>query len=98
MARFRVSRKAQADIRDIGRHTQRAWGIDQRRIYLAGLEAQFKLLATNPNLAPERTEFSPRVRLFPYRQHMIVYLPDDDGVLILRVLHHRMDVFQHLGQ
>ena len=97
MARFRVSRKAQADIRDIGRYTQRAWGNDQRRLYLAGLEAQFNLLAENPNLAPEHREFSPPARLFRHRQHMIVYLPDGDGILVLRVLHARMDAYRHLG-
>ena len=96
MARFRVSRKARTDIMDIGRHTQHIWGKDQRRIYLAGLEAEFRLLAESPNLAPERPEFSPRVHLFPYQQHIIVYLPDGDGILIIRVLHHRMDVPQHL--
>lgn len=96
MSRYRVSRKAQDDLRDIGRHTQRQWGRDQRRRYLSGIDAQFGLLADNPDLAPDRPEFSPPVRFFPYRQHVIVYLPETDGILVVRVLHRRMDISSHL--
>ncbi len=98
MARFRVSRKAQDDIRDIGYHTQRVWGSEQRRTYLSGLDAQFKFLAENPSLSPDRTEFSPPVRLFPYRRHLIVFLPEGDGILVVRVLHRRMDITAHLDR
>ena len=92
MARFRVSRAAQADIREIGRYTQRQWGKDQRRVYLSGLNDTFCLLANKPLLAAERRGFSPPVRIHPYRKHLVVYVVEDGGILIVRVLHQSMDV------
>jgi len=92
MPHFRVSRKAQADIRDIGLYTERQWGRAQRRKYLSGMEAGFERLAQNPALASERPEFTPPVRIHRYEKHLIVYTADNNGVLIMRVLHGNMDV------
>ena len=53
--------------------------------------ATLDLIADNPRIARERQEFTPAVRLHPYQSHMIVYLRDDMGVLVVRVLHGRQD-------
>jgi len=92
VARFRVSKAAQADIREIGRYTQRQWGKDQRRVYLDGMNARFRLLANTPLLAAERQTLDPPVRIHPYEKHLIVYVIEDGGILIVRVLHQSMDV------
>ncbi|WP_420565145.1 type II toxin-antitoxin system RelE/ParE family toxin [Thalassobaculum sp.] len=97
MARYRVSRKAQSDIREIGLYTQHHWGADQRRTYLSGMETRFQQLAANPDLAPLRAEFRPPVRLSRYERHLIVYLDEPDGVLIVRVVHERMDLPDQLS-
>ena len=49
------------------------------------------LIADNPRIARERAEFNPPVRLHPYQSHTIVYLLNDMGVLVVRVLHGRQD-------
>lgn len=92
MPGYRVSRKAQNDIREIGLYTQQQWGKEQRRAYLSGMQTGFERLADNPLLAAERTEFDPAVRIHPYEKHLIVYLIQSDGILIVRVLHQSMDV------
>lgn len=92
MAGFRVTDAAQADIREIGRYTQQKWGKAQRRIYLNGLDERFRLLASQPTLAVERKEFDPPVRIHHYQSHMIIYVTNADGILIVRVLHRSMDV------
>jgi len=97
MPSWRVSRKAQQDIRDIGRYTQDRWGSDQRRSYLSGLAECFERLAEMPTLAAERREFDPPVRIHRYGSHLVVYLTDRDGVLVLRVLHESMDVPSRLS-
>lgn len=56
----------------------------------------FELLAENPYLARERTEFDPPVRLHPYQAHMIAYIIRDDRLLIIRVLHGRQDWEKYL--
>ncbi|MDP6567161.1 MAG: type II toxin-antitoxin system RelE/ParE family toxin [Alphaproteobacteria bacterium] len=96
MPGFRVSKKARADIVDIGLYTQRRWGREQRRKYLSGLETGFARLADNPNLAAERTEFDPPVRIHRHERHLIVYRAKGDGILIIRVLHESMDIAARL--
>ena len=92
MARFRVSNAAQADIREIGRYTQKQWGKDQRRVYLDGLNDRFLLLANTPLLAAERQTLDPPVRIHPYEKHLIVYVIEEGSILIIRVLHQSMDI------
>ncbi len=96
MPEVRVSEAAQADILEIGRYTEREWGVAQRRRYLDGMARQFALLAASPRLAAERPEFNPPVRIYAYEKHRIIYLADDNGVLIVRVLHESMDVARRL--
>ena len=92
MAKFRVSKAAQNDMRQIGRYTQEQWGIEQRRLYLEGLNKRFTQLSSNPNISPERTDFEPPIRINPYQKHLILYVLGDQGILIVRVLHENMDV------
>ena len=97
MAEYRVSKAAQKDIREIGLYTQREWGAAQRRTYLSGMERQFENIAQSPFLAAERKEFTPPVRILPYERHLIVYLIEDDGIFIVRILHASMDIPAHLS-
>jgi toxin ParE1/3/4 len=92
VAGFRVSKAAQADIREVGRYTQQQWGKDQRRVYLDGLNDRFQLLANTPMLAAERQTLGLPVRIHPYEKHLILYVIEDGGILIVRVLHQSMDV------
>ena len=96
MGTFRVSNAAVADLESIGRYTQKQWGKVQRRAYLDGLNDQFKVLSLNPALAVERHDFNPPVRISTYEKHLIIYIIDDQGVFIIRVLHQNMNVPTHL--
>lgn len=92
MPSYRVSKKAQSDIRDIGLYTQQQWGKEQRRAYLSGMQTRFERLSENSLLAAERTEFTPPVRIHPYEKHLIVYIVQGGDILIVRVLHESMDI------
>lgn len=96
MPDYRVSRAAQTDIVEIGRYTQREWGIPQRRKYLDGMDQHMQMLANHPLLGTEHTEFDPPVRIHPYDRHLIVYVQEQDGILIVRILHASMDVTSRL--
>lgn len=80
---------AQADLDDIWRYTVETWSQTQAEVYLSGLGAAFDRLAQFPQMARLREEFDPPVRLFPYQQHVIVYLTSEDNIDIIRVLHNR---------
>ena len=92
MTGFRVSKAALADLRNIGRYTEKQWGKLQRRLYLKGLNERFKTLSVTPTIAAERQQFEPPVRIHPYEKHLIVYILEEKGILIVRVLHQSMDV------
>jgi toxin ParE1/3/4 len=93
---YRTTRRADQDIIDIYVHGAAEFGVEQAERYHEGLISVFDLLAGNPLLARERTEFNPPVRLHPYQAHMIAYVIRDDGILIIRVLHGRQDWERYL--
>ena len=88
---YRTTRQADQDIIEIYLWGCREFGQPQAERYHAGLAATLDLIADNPRIARERAEFNPPVRLHPYQSHTIVYLLNDMGVLVVRVLHGRQD-------
>lgn len=94
---FRTTRRAEQDITDLYVQGASQFGSAQAERYHAGLLALFDLLADNPLIARLRTEFSPPVRMHGYQAHMVVYVEDEQGILIVRVLHGRQDWEQVLS-
>jgi toxin ParE1/3/4 len=89
---YRLSASAAQDLIGIYSDGAARHGEAQADAYLTNLESAFDLLAEFPAVANERPEFNPPVRIFPKRAHVIVYIIEDDGgVLILRVRHGRED-------
>ncbi|MGH7084005.1 MAG: type II toxin-antitoxin system RelE/ParE family toxin [Acetobacteraceae bacterium] len=86
---YRITQRARADIIDIYLWGRQEFGQHQAESYHEGLAAAFELIAANPGIARERPEFDPPVRLHPYQSHLIVYILDEAGILIIRVLHAR---------
>ncbi len=85
---YRLSVAAEKDIVYAYREGVRLFGVEQAEKYHAGMEQIFQFLSDTPKAARERTEITPPVRVHPYRSHIIVYLIDSMGdVLILRVRH-----------
>ena len=86
MPTCRKTRLAEDDIIGIYMQGVREFGPRQAEAYHAGLADTFDLIALHPQLAPEHREFAPPIRLHRHRSHHILYLIDDKGVLIVRVL------------
>ena len=94
---FRTSPQADEDIAGTYIAGALHFGVAQADRYQEGLFAAFQMLADNPLIARERHELMPPVRLHPYQAHMIVYVEEGAGVLIVRVLHGRQDWAQALA-
>lgn len=86
----------QADLAAIWRHGAATWGVAQADRYADGLFAVFDLLAGFPDLARERPEFSPPVRIHPSGAHLIIYRPAGGGIELLRVLHAHQNLVAYL--
>ncbi len=78
---------AETDLSDIWIYGSDTWGIDQADRYTDGLFALFDLLAEFPEMARERTEFSPPVRIHSSGKHLVVYQVAGQRVEIIRILH-----------
>lgn len=89
MAGYRLTRAAEQDLRDIYRIGVEHFGRDAAERYLGGLADAFEIIAENPRLARERTEYRPPVRMHRHGSHIVVYVIEPVGVLIVRVRHGR---------
>ncbi|MBU2649251.1 type II toxin-antitoxin system RelE/ParE family toxin [bacterium] len=93
MSSFRLSNQAVHDLLDIGRYTQKKWGIEQRNTYLKKLDDCFYQLSENPNLGIQCDYIAKGYRKFPQQSHVIYYRMSSDSIVeIIRILHKLMDV------
>ena len=83
---YRLTPAAQNDLEDIWLYTVRQWSVEQADRYADILEDTFERLLFMPEMARERSEFAPPVRIHPSAEHLIVYRIEDDHLAILRVL------------
>ena len=97
MADFRLSLQADADLAGIADYTIEIFGIEQARRYRDGLQAAFQNLADNPLLGQSAGHLALQLRRLEHQSHVIFYMPQDYGVLIVRILHASMEASRHLG-
>jgi len=96
MAVYSLTTQADADLEGIYEYTIFNFGLAQARNYLDGLRARFDMLAEHPLHGRSDEALAPGLRRSEYESHIVFYMPQDDGILIVRVLHQRMDVGRHL--
>jgi toxin ParE1/3/4 len=64
--------------------------------YFFSFQASFDLLCTHPFAGARYEEVAGDVRVFRHRSHRIFYLVEEDRLLVIRILHGRMDAPRHL--
>ena len=88
---YRLSCKAADDLRRIYVDSMRMFGADQAARYHARLGTALDILAAQPFMARERLDITPPVRVHPCGSHVIVYLVEISGDILLRIRHGRKD-------
>jgi toxin ParE1/3/4 len=96
MSGFQLSKKAEQDLKEIYQYGYRQHGERQADRYIYKLEKAFYFLAENPLICPERVEFVPPVRIHHHDKHLLVYIYENNIILIIRLLHERMDIKSRL--
>lgn len=91
MPTYRLTVEARNDIASIAEYTINRFGVEQAIVYREGLIRSFAFIAEFPHMAHARTEINPPVRVHPYKSHLVVYVVDDQGVLILGIRHAHED-------
>lgn len=98
MRRLDLTRSAQADLRSIARFTQNRWGVRQRNAYLKEVDQVFRSLAKNPLMGKACDDIREGYRKLPHGAHVIYYTqPSEDELLIVRILHAKIDVDSNIG-
>ena len=94
---FLLTVAARNDLLNIGRFTVKRWGNPQRNKYLKQFDDTFRLLARQPEIGIDASGIKPGYRKFVLGSHVIFYRHGSDSkIVVVRVLHHRMDVDSHL--
>ena len=96
---YRLSPRAQSDLEEIWLHTFKNWSLKQADGYLTAIVDAFEGLA-----AGEKTGRPVDIRegyfKYPVGSHLVFYRFDEagaeTGLVVVRVLHQRMDVGKHL--
>jgi toxin ParE1/3/4 len=82
---------AKSDLEAIWDYTAQTWSAAQAETYVRKLFNAFDLLVANPDIARERTEYSPPVHIYRAEQHVIIYHIVANTIEIIRVRHGRED-------
>gem|GEM_PF-60657 len=92
MASYSLSEKSVSDLDRIYEYTILNFGLEQARTYLLGLHERFQILANNPSIGRSAAQLAPELRRHEYQSHIIFYIQTETGILIVRVLHTRMEL------
>ena len=87
---------AQLDMTAIEAYTLKTWGRGQADKYLAGIEDRLDDLARSPAMGAAFRHGKKSMRVFPVGRHVIYYRVTASELIVLRVLHKRMDAGRHL--
>ena len=96
MADYRFSRRAAIDLQAITEFTIERVGVERARRYREELKTCFAELAVNPKMGRRAEQLARGLRRFEHQSHVVFYQQSDDGVLIVRILHSRVDVVRRL--
>ncbi len=95
--RYRLSPAAQNDLEEIWLYSAQNWSNRQAGHYTAMLNKSLDQILAMPELAPERTAFTPPVRIHPSGRHLIVYRISGENLDVLRILGGQQDWHSILG-
>lgn len=98
LIRYRLSPAASNDLEEIWLYSARNWSSRQAGRYTAMLKKSLDQLLAMPELATERTEFTPPVRIHPSGRHLIVYQITGENLDVLRILGGQQDWLPILGK
>ena len=96
MADYSLAPTAERELEEIWRYTSQHWGFNQAHRYVDILTAAFETLAQSPLSAPPCDQVRTGYRRYGTGRHMIYFRIAERGIIIVRILHDRMDAPRHL--
>jgi len=94
---YRLSNKAEQDLRLIYRYTQLNFGTIQAATYLTGLDETLELIADSPAIAQKVDDIRSGYQRYLFQEHVIYFVKESNHIYVVRILHQQMKVQLHLG-
>ena len=94
--RVRYSAAARKDLIAIKAWTTQAFGPAQAASYVRQIESAMKFAAQNPGLARSAATVSPGILKTVAGSHIVYFRQADSGLLVMRILHGKMDAMKWL--
>ncbi|MCC7123988.1 MAG: type II toxin-antitoxin system RelE/ParE family toxin [Acidobacteria bacterium] len=88
---------ARADLKSIRRYSQKTWGPDRTAQYMAALRDTMKGLRAGTITGRNRDDIRPGLQMATSGRHSVFFEAEQMRILVVRVLHDRMDYQRHLG-
>ena len=88
---YKLSEAAASDIEDILTHSMLDFGLVQTETYFQSLTQCLELLGYNPEMGSTMDDIRQGYRCFLHESHAIFYTTREQDILIVRILHKRMD-------
>lgn len=99
---IKISKPAEIDIKDISLYTLKQWGKAHKTAYLGLFKNLFLDLSYHAEsiqpLIKDRTEIYAGLLSYRINQHVVFFRNTKHEILIVRILHTRMDPEKHLNE
>ena len=96
MLKYHFTREADEDLENIWFYGLTTWNVDQADRYYQQLMSMIVHLSENPLHGKSEALIVDRLRSYPSGSHRIYYMPEDEYITIIRVLHQSMDTERHI--
>lgn len=96
MACYRLSVSAVEDLRAIARYSVQHFGVPKAKSYGKSFRICFNIIADNPHVGRAYGYIRPGLRRHSHKSHAVFYILQDQGILIVRILHESQDILRHL--
>lgn len=97
MTKIDFTRDAEQDLINIFLYGMEHFGQAQAERYAKTLNAKIEMAAEHPDFGADYGFVTGGVRRYESVSHAIYYRPTQSGILVLRILHGRMDPARHLA-
>ena len=96
MRHLELTEIARADLKSIRRYSERTWGSERTTEYMAALRDTMKALLAGTVVSRSRDDLRPGLQMATSGRHSVFFEVDQSRILVVRVLHDRMDYQRHL--
>ena len=96
MNSYKFSPRASIDFEEIWDYSATRFGIDQAENYPSKIMAAIKTVAEDARRSRSCEDIRPGYRKYAVGSHMIFLRKTPDGIVVVRILHQKMDFDRHL--